>query len=106
MLRRNFIRKAVGVTAVMLPVAAHSSKLLDGINSLKKDINSHEKGLDSLEKKTDGIDKAIGTLDIHSYKLDGSMPMMDFGKTGMKVSRLGFGSHLKAALKKNPEQTT
>ena len=103
MLRRSFIKKAVGVTAAIIPVAGHSSKLLDGINNLKKDIDHHEKELDILEKKTNSMEKDIGTLDIHSYKLDGSMPLMDFGNTGMKVSRLGFGSHLKAEMKKNPE---
>ena len=71
MLRRNFIKNAVGVTTGMLPAVGYSSKFLDGVNSLKKDVDSHKKGLDTLENKPDSIEKNIGTLDTHSYKLPG-----------------------------------
>ena len=37
------------------------------------------------------------------YQPSGTMPERVLGKTGLKVSRLSFGSHLRAALKKNPK---
>ncbi len=38
-----------------------------------------------------------------SYKPGGTMPMRTFGKTGMTVSRLGFGSHLSQELIAQPK---